>query len=80
MNAVELKTDLHHMIDKINDVQILNAVKVLLTRRSKQTRDWWDTLTETAKDELEESMAQADRGEVISHKEAMKKIKSRYKL
>ncbi len=37
MNAIELKTDLHHMIDKINDVQILNAVKVLLTRQSKQT-------------------------------------------
>jgi len=78
MNAVELKSDLHRLIDKINDVRILNAIKVILARETAKGYDWADTLSETLKTELEESIKEADHGKTISHEEAMKQIKSRY--
>ncbi len=36
MNTIELKNDLHSLIDKINDATILNAIKTIL---SKQLND-----------------------------------------
>lgn len=80
MNALELKSDLHRLIDKINDVSILNAVKVLLAKESAIEEDWADSLSEDQKSELEESILEADQGKTITHEEAMKQIKSRYNL
>jgi len=38
--------------------------------------DWWDELPDSVKATVEESIAQADCGEVMTHEEAMKKIRS----
>jgi len=79
MNAVELKSDLHQLIDKINDVSILNAVKVLLAKGEAAT-DWWDEIGQEEKQAIEKGLAEADRGEVIPHEEVMKEVKAKYKL
>ena len=80
MNAIELKSDLHQLIDKVNDVSILKAIKVILAKETSKETDWTDTLSEDLQSELEESIAEADQGKTIPHKEAMKQIKSRYNL
>jgi predicted transcriptional regulator len=71
MDIVELRTDLHNMIDKISDSNVLNAVKTLLS--GKAETDWWDTISDEEKAEIEQGLAEADRGEVIPHEEVMKK-------
>jgi len=78
MNAVELKSDLHKLIEKATDISILQAVKVILTKESMRNSDWADTLSESLKNELEASIKEADQGKKISHKEAMQRIKKRY--
>lgn len=80
MDTVEIKTDLHRLIDKINDVSILNAIKVILSKESKAESDWAYSLSNDLKTELEESLLEADQGKTITHEDAMKQIKSRYKL
>jgi predicted transcriptional regulator len=75
MNVIELRTDLHNMIDKISDSSILNAVKVLLTGKTATQTDWWDTISDEERAEIEQGLAEADRGEVISHEEVMGKYK-----
>jgi len=77
-NTLELKSDLHQLIDKINDASILNAVKVLLSKESKIESDWAYSLSEDLQSELEESILEADQGKTIPHEEAMKQIKSIY--
>jgi predicted transcriptional regulator len=37
--------------------------------------DWWDEISEDERTEIEEGLAQADRGEVLSHEEVMAKYK-----
>jgi len=80
MNAIELKSDLHRLIDKINDVSILKAIKVILSRETVKKTDWAETLSEDLKAELEKSILEADQGKIISHDDAMNQIKSRYNI
>lgn len=35
--------------------------------------DWWDEIDENERAEIKEGLSQADRGEVIPHKEVMSK-------
>jgi predicted transcriptional regulator len=75
MNVIELRSDLHSMIDKITDSNILNAVKTLLSERTDTQTDWWDIISDEERAEIEQGLAEADRGEVISHEEVMAKYK-----
>ncbi len=75
MNVIELRTDLHNMIDKITDSNILNAVRVLLASKTGPQTDWWNTISDEERAEIEQGLAEADRGEVIPHDEVMAKYK-----
>ena len=80
MDVIELRTDLHNMIDKISDSNILNAVKTLLSEKATKQADWWDEISEDERKSIEEGLAEADRGDLIPHEQVMKELKSRYKL
>jgi predicted transcriptional regulator len=75
MDVTELRSDLHNMIDKIADSDVLNAVKTLLSQRTASQIDWWDVISDEEREEIEHGLAEADRGDVISHKEVMAKYK-----
>ena len=75
MDVKELRADLHNMIDKISDRNVLIAVKTLLSGKTETKTDWWDTISEEERTEIEQSLAEADRGEVTPHEEVMEKYK-----
>jgi len=75
MDVIELRTELHNMIDKISDRNILDAVKTLLSGKATTATDWWDTISDEERAEIEQGLAEADRGEVIPHEEVMEKYK-----
>lgn len=79
MNEFELKLHLHQLIDNINDINVLNAVKVLLSKKEADS-DWWDEISETERHFIEQGLAEADRGELISHEEVMKEVRTKYHL
>jgi predicted transcriptional regulator len=56
----------------LNDTTILKRFIVL---KREQEKDWWDQLSKEEKAEIEEGLAQADRGEVVPHKEVTAKYK-----
>lgn len=80
MNVLELKSDLHHLIDKINDKSILNAVRTILSKQAEKSTDWWDEISEAEKKSIEQGLAEADRGKFIPHEEVMKEVKAKYNL
>lgn len=75
MNVIELRSDLHNMIDNITDSNILIAVKTLLSGKTATQTDWWDIINDEERAEIEQGLAEADRGETISHEEVMAKYK-----
>ncbi|MFP3860389.1 MAG: hypothetical protein ACLFUW_06165 [Bacteroidales bacterium] len=75
MDVTELRADLHNMIDKISDRNILKAVRTLLSEKVATKADWWDTISQEEREEIEQGLSEADRGEVTPHEEVMKKYK-----
>lgn len=79
MDTIELKSDLHGLIDRISDNNVLQAVKVLLTNKSEKT-DWFDDLSEEEQKLIEQGISEADDGELITHEEIMAEVKKRYNI
>ena len=80
MDTIKLKSDLHRLIERANDRSVLEAVKVILSKESDRSGDWADELSASLKEKLEDSIEEADEGKTIPHSEAMRQIKSRYRL
>jgi hypothetical protein len=83
MNQEELKKKLHELIDSIDDehtLSVLNEdiVPYVIENRTKEADEEADeaedNLTEEQLKDLEESIAEADRGETISFEEFKKNM------
>lgn len=72
MNTLELKSDVHTLIDKINDINILNAIKTLLSKQVAEA-DFWNELPLNAQESILKGIKQAENGETKSHEEVMGK-------
>lgn len=74
MNNVELKSDLHSLIDKVEDTTILNAIRAILSKEVKEG-DFWEELPLSVQSSVKRGMEQSKRGETKPHSEVMKKYK-----
>lgn len=72
MDIESEKLKIIKILEETNDLSIIKAVKKLLTEAKK---DWWDDLTEEQKEELELSVKEFERGEVVSYEDLMKKYR-----
>ncbi|MFT5890435.1 MAG: putative transcriptional regulator [Dokdonia sp.] len=81
MGTVELK-DIVKQYVNIADDKILRIVKAVFESYQKEEKevDFYDELPEAIKDLLEESIAQADRGEVTPHAEVMAEFRKKYNI
>ena len=75
IDTMNIQTELkwlHSELDKVQDPDFIKALKSMFTYRSKQKpTDWWDTISEEEKAEIEEGAKEIERGEFISHEEVM---------
>ena len=55
------KLELMKLLKETENPSVINAIKKIF---QKEEMDWWDDLTEEQKEFLEESLKQADNGEV----------------
>lgn len=78
MNLQAKKLELVQMILNTEKPAVLAKVEAVF--KKEKGADWWDELGEDLKAELEESLAEADRGELIPHEEVMKEVRARYNL
>ena len=53
MTTIELKSDLHLLIDRISDSNVLEAYHTLLKREVKEVGDFWDELTNAQKEDVQ---------------------------
>ncbi len=74
MDIQATKIELTQLLLRTNDISLLKKIKTLLIK-SKGETDWWDEISITEKVEIEEGIAQADSGQVISNEEVIKSYK-----
>ena len=58
------KLDLIAWIEQLSDVNMLTVLDGL--RNSKSDKDWWDELSENQKQHINEGLADAENGRVVS--------------
>lgn len=74
MSRVEIKqAAIAKQVLNTTDEEVLDHVKAVL---DVQNRDWWLSLPAKIRKDVEESLAQADAGETVSHADAMKQIRA----
>ncbi|MDO1451844.1 hypothetical protein Q0590_36580 [Rhodocytophaga aerolata] len=81
MDSIQLKTDLHRLIDQIEDSRLLQAVHMILAREVGQDQPVdWDQLSADEKQAISEGLDDIANGHVSSHEEVMGRIKSKFGL
>ena len=68
MSTAELKLTIFELLTNTKDGNLLTSIyKQLKSPIAKKETDFWGEFSDEQKAEIEESIAQAERGEVISH-------------
>ncbi len=76
MSTAELKSNLHKLIDGIEDNSVLHAVYAILAKLTNRKEvDFWDELTVDQQNEVLEGMKQIEEGKGIPHEQVMGKYR-----
>ena len=46
--------------------------------KKEKSTDWWDERSQAEQESIEKGLAEADKGELISHEDVLKEIRSKY--
>jgi predicted transcriptional regulator len=70
---MDIQAEKLNLIKWLADVNEPSIIKRFLALKQKQQADWWDLISKEEQAEIEEGLAQADSGEVVSHEDVMAK-------
>jgi len=70
---MDIQAEKLSLIKWLAEVNEPSVITKFIALKNNQTEDWWDQISEEEKAEIEEGIAEADRGEVFSHEEVMVK-------
>jgi predicted transcriptional regulator len=73
MDLKTKKLELVRLILRTEKPAVLEKVEAIL--KKEVDSDWWDEISEDEKNAIKEALAEADRGELISHEKVMKEIR-----
>ncbi len=77
MAETDLKAQIRSLIDAVEDDSVLEIVKLILVN-SSESKDWWNSLSESSKERTLESLAEYKRGEYKSHANLMQEMAEKY--
>lgn len=70
MNIQAEKLELIRWLTSVNDVSILEKIKSF---RLKNSKDWWNEISEAEKQAIEQGLKDAEEGKLIPHDKVKKK-------
>ncbi len=79
MDVIQLKSDIHSLIDKVNDTSVLKAIRTILRKQTEEV-DWYDQLSDAERKSIKRGISDANSGKLIPHEEVMKKVRAKYNL
>ena len=81
MTVIEVKTALHKLIDKTEDLNVLKSVLLILGKiTEKKESDFWDLISDEEKVSIEKGLSQSKKGELISNEDVLREVKEKYGL
>ncbi len=76
MNLQSKKLELVQLIINTEKPSILAKVEAIL--KKEKASDWWDEISPEEKKAIEKGLSEADKGELIPHKEVMREVRTKY--
>ena len=70
---MDIQAEKLQLIEWLIGLNDSNTIREIISLRKKEEKDWWSTISTEERSEIEQGLAEADRGEVVSHEEVMKK-------
>ena len=70
---MDIQAEKLNLIKWLTEVEEPLVIEQFIALKNEQQKDWWDEISDEEKAEIEEGLAQADRGELMSHEEVMAK-------
>jgi hypothetical protein len=76
MNAIEVKSNLHQLIDNIQNINLLNSIlEVLNNTQNQKEGELWSSLSESQKSEVIAAYNESeDESTLIKSKDVLRKI------
>ena len=71
-NTADIKNYLHRLIVETDDLEILTEIKNYFISKNKPT-DWWETISEEEKHDIELGIKQLNAGEKFEYKQVKQK-------
>lgn len=78
MNLQAKKLELVQMILNTEKPTVLAKVEAVF--KKEKGADWWDEISEGEKEAINQSIAEADNGQLIPHAKVMEEVRAKYKL
>lgn len=75
LKNMDIQAEKLQLIEWLARLNNTATLKRFIALKKEQEKDWWDQINNEEKAEIEEGLFQADRREIISHKEVMAKYK-----
>ena len=72
---MDIQAEKLQLIEWLAGLNNMAVLKQFISLKKEQEKDWWSQISDVEKSEIQEGLGQADRGEVVPHKEVMKKYK-----
>ncbi|MEX0813123.1 MAG: hypothetical protein WD048_12970 [Chitinophagales bacterium] len=79
MAITKFETTRKELIDWINelkDIKLLSLLNTIRLSGSDKSEDWWDSLSETEKENIELGLKDINKGETINSKDFWAKLKN----
>jgi predicted transcriptional regulator len=70
---MDIQAEKLNLIKWLTEVTEPSVIKRFIALKNDQAADWWDQISDEEKSEIEEGLAEAERGDVLSHEEVMSK-------
>ena len=70
---MDIQAEKLRLIEWLASLKDSNTISELIAFKKSKEVDWWDEISAEEKVDIDEGLAQADRGEVVPHKEVMAK-------
>ncbi|MDB5132303.1 MAG: hypothetical protein JWR02_2052 [Mucilaginibacter sp.] len=70
---MDIQVEKLNLIKWLTEVEEPSVIKQFIALKNEQQKDWWDEISEDERAAIEEGLAEADRGDVLSHEEVMAK-------
>ncbi|HEY4326440.1 MAG TPA: hypothetical protein VGN20_20820 [Mucilaginibacter sp.] len=71
---MDLQAEKLRLIQAILNIEDINVIKDIESLLKIEGPDWFDAISESQQQSVLRGLEQADRGEIINHKEAIEKL------